>query len=66
MRKQSSGSRRRSVFGVPESSEPGNNRFWQVVTAPFRRQRDYWRTADGEPVKRERRTEGEERHRLAE
>jgi sterol desaturase/sphingolipid hydroxylase (fatty acid hydroxylase superfamily) len=54
------------VIGVPGYSQPGDNRFWQAITAPFRRQREFWRTADSEPVIRERRSEGEERHQLAE
>lgn len=54
------------VIGVPGYSEPGDNRLWHAFTAPFRRQKDYWRTPDGAPVTRNAGTEERERHRLAE
>lgn len=40
-------------IGVPGYSRPEDNRFWASFTAPFRRQRDYWRSPDGSPVERD-------------
>lgn len=54
------------VIGVPGYSEPDDNRFWQALTAPFRRQREYWQRPDGTPVTRDARVEETHRHRLAE
>jgi sterol desaturase/sphingolipid hydroxylase (fatty acid hydroxylase superfamily) len=54
------------VIGVPGYSEPGDNRFWQALASPFRRQREYWRRPDGTRVTRDSRAEGRDRHRLAE
>ena len=34
-------------IGVPGYSLIEDNRFWSVLTVPFRRQRDYWRKPDG-------------------
>ena len=34
-------------IGIPAYSTPDDNRFWQVLTLPFRKQRDYWRKPDG-------------------
>lgn len=54
------------VIGVPGYSEPDDNRFWHALTAPFRRQREYWRRPDGTPVTRDTEVEETHRHRLAE
>jgi len=54
------------VIGVPGYSEPEDNRLWQAFAAPFRRQREYWRTPDAAPVTRDTTAGAEERHRLAE
>lgn len=54
------------VIGVPGYSEPDDNRFWQALASPFRRQREYWRRPDGNRVTRDSRAEGDDRHRLAE
>ncbi|MBW3539598.1 MAG: sterol desaturase family protein [Planctomycetes bacterium] len=38
------------VIGVPGYAEPDDNRFWNLVLLPFRRQRDYWKRPDGTPM----------------
>lgn len=38
------------VVGVPGYSTMEDNRFWNTLCNPFRRQRDYWRTPDDETV----------------
>lgn len=53
------------TIGVPGYTEPDDNRLWNVVWMPFRRQRDYWRRPDGTVVAREDPTDPE-RGRLAE
>ena len=35
------------VIGVPAYSTPADNRFWQLLVMPFRRQRGYWGRPDG-------------------
>jgi sterol desaturase/sphingolipid hydroxylase (fatty acid hydroxylase superfamily) len=40
-------------IGVPAYSRPEDNRVRSVFTAPFARQRDYWRREDGTAVERE-------------
>ena len=35
------------VIGVPAYHEPVDNTLWNVLSLPFRRQRDYWRWPDG-------------------
>jgi sterol desaturase/sphingolipid hydroxylase (fatty acid hydroxylase superfamily) len=30
------------VIGIPGYSRPEDNRFWNALAHPFRRQRDYW------------------------
>ncbi len=41
------------TIGVPAYSEPEDNRLWNAVVQPFRRQRDYWRRPDGTAVARD-------------
>lgn len=41
------------VIGVPAYSRPEDNRFWNALLLPFRDQRDYWRSQDGELVQRD-------------
>lgn len=53
------------TIGVPAYSLPEDNRVWPALSAPFRRQRDYWRTPDGLTVSREGDVEAEDSHRLA-
>lgn len=42
----------RIVIGIPAYREPDNNRLGSMLGLPFRRQRDYWRAADGTIVER--------------
>jgi sterol desaturase/sphingolipid hydroxylase (fatty acid hydroxylase superfamily) len=41
------------VIGVPGYSRPEDNRFLNALLMPFRKQRDYWRTAKGDGSTRE-------------
>ncbi len=41
------------TIGVPGYSNPDDNRLWQAVWMPFRKQRDYWRGPDGGVVERD-------------
>ncbi len=41
------------VIGVPGYSLPEDNRVQSALLMPFRKQRDYWRKADGTLVDRE-------------
>lgn len=43
----------RIVIGIPGYSAPGDNRLWNALLLPFRRQRDYWRRPDGTTVERD-------------
>ena len=43
----------RIVIGVPGYSMPGDNSLWHCLSLPFRAQRDYWRTSDGQLVRRD-------------
>ncbi|HEV8582814.1 MAG TPA: sterol desaturase family protein [Thermoanaerobaculia bacterium] len=54
------------VIGVPAYTQPEDNRFWHLVSMPFRRQRDYWRTPDGGLVEREPAQRGPDRTQLEE
>lgn len=54
----------RIVIGVPGYAEPADNRLWPLLAMPFRKQRDYWRAADGESIRREPGTLGPDLHRL--
>ncbi|MBI3129707.1 MAG: sterol desaturase family protein [Candidatus Tectomicrobia bacterium] len=54
------------VIGVPGYARPEDNRFWSLVLAPFRAQRDYWRAPDGTVPPPETRSRRDRRHRLAE
>jgi sterol desaturase/sphingolipid hydroxylase (fatty acid hydroxylase superfamily) len=40
------------VIGIAGYSQPDDNRLRNALLMPFRKQRDYWRRADGEIVKR--------------
>jgi sterol desaturase/sphingolipid hydroxylase (fatty acid hydroxylase superfamily) len=54
------------VIGVPGYSDPADNRFWNDLALPFRRQREYWRRPDGTLVRRDAATSPTNRSRLAE
>jgi sterol desaturase/sphingolipid hydroxylase (fatty acid hydroxylase superfamily) len=54
------------VIGVPAYADPADNRLWNALLLPFRRQRDYWRRPDGTPVKRDRAAVDGRESRLAE
>jgi sterol desaturase/sphingolipid hydroxylase (fatty acid hydroxylase superfamily) len=54
------------VIGIPGYSESADNRFWNALFLPFRRQRDYWRRADGSLVQRDAVALSKDRTRLAE
>jgi sterol desaturase/sphingolipid hydroxylase (fatty acid hydroxylase superfamily) len=51
-------------IGVAGYSQPEDNLLWKVLTMPFRRQRDYWRTPDGETPTRDADVLGAKRTRL--
>ena len=40
------------TVGVPGYSRPEDNRLWNALMMPFRKQRDYWRRPDGSQVER--------------
>jgi sterol desaturase/sphingolipid hydroxylase (fatty acid hydroxylase superfamily) len=40
------------TVGVPAYAHPEDNRLLALLAHPFRRQRDYWRRADGGPIER--------------
>ena len=54
------------VIGVPAYSRPEDNRFWNMVMAPFREQRAYWSKPDGATVPPTSRSGRNRRHRLSE
>lgn len=54
------------TIGVPAYSNPADNRLWDAVWLPFRKQRDYWRRPDGSAVARDGSTRDPDAHRLAE
>lgn len=54
------------TIGVAGYSRPEDNRLWQALWIPFRRQRDYWRHPDGTFPTRDDSTDGPPRHRLVE
>lgn len=41
----------RIVIGIPGYSMAGDNGLWHCLSLPFRAQRDYWRTPDGQLVR---------------
>ena len=41
------------VIGIAGYSDPEDNRLWNALAMPFRRQRDYWRAADGATPQRD-------------
>lgn len=41
------------IVGVPGYSKPGDNTLWHCLSLPFRAQRNYWRTPDGQLVRRD-------------
>jgi len=54
------------VVGVPGYTLAEDNRFWNALLIPFRRQRDYWRRPDGTLVERREAPAGQNPSRLAE
>jgi sterol desaturase/sphingolipid hydroxylase (fatty acid hydroxylase superfamily) len=54
------------VVGVPGYTLAEDNRFWNALLIPFRRQRDYWRRPDGTLVERQEAPAGQSPSRLAE
>jgi sterol desaturase/sphingolipid hydroxylase (fatty acid hydroxylase superfamily) len=42
------------VIGIPGYSDPADNRLWNDLLLPFRRQREYWRRKDGMLSERDR------------
>lgn len=42
----------RISIGIPAYFDPRNNTVISTIVLPFSRQRDYWRTSDGRPVRR--------------
>jgi sterol desaturase/sphingolipid hydroxylase (fatty acid hydroxylase superfamily) len=44
---------RRLVIGVPGYAAPADNGLWATLAAPFRRQREYWRSPAGTAVERD-------------
>jgi sterol desaturase/sphingolipid hydroxylase (fatty acid hydroxylase superfamily) len=54
----------RIVIGVPGYAAPADNRLWDLVAMPFRRQREYWLRPDGEKVRRNPGDLGPKLHRL--
>jgi sterol desaturase/sphingolipid hydroxylase (fatty acid hydroxylase superfamily) len=54
------------TIGIPGYSNPEDNRLWEAIWMPFRKQRDYWRGPEGRLVEREGSPEEGDRHRLAE
>jgi sterol desaturase/sphingolipid hydroxylase (fatty acid hydroxylase superfamily) len=40
------------VVGIPGYAQREDNRFWNALLMPFRKQRDYWSRPDGTPVRR--------------
>lgn len=40
-------------IGVPGYNQPEDNRFWRVLTMPFRKQRSYWIRPDGNQIRRD-------------
>lgn len=56
----------RIEIGVPGYSRPEDNRLRAALTLPFRRQKEYWRRPDGEPVERDPRVLGPDPGRLEE
>jgi sterol desaturase/sphingolipid hydroxylase (fatty acid hydroxylase superfamily) len=54
------------VIGVPAYANADDNRLWNAMRLPFRRQRDYWRGPDGTVVQRHRRDRSARTSHLAE
>jgi sterol desaturase/sphingolipid hydroxylase (fatty acid hydroxylase superfamily) len=54
------------VIGVPGYSRPEDNRLWNLLFMPFRRQRDYWRTAGSQLAHRKVSTLREKKTRMEE
>ncbi|HLE85487.1 MAG TPA: sterol desaturase family protein [Thermoanaerobaculia bacterium] len=54
------------TIGIPGYSKPEDNRLWDAIWLPFRKQRDYWRRPDGAPVTRDGSPDGPDRYHLAE
>lgn len=56
----------RLAIGVPGYSRPEDHRLWVSLMLPFRKQRDYWRSPDGDPVERDPADLGPRRQRMEE
>ena len=56
----------RIVIGVPGYAAPGDNQLPQLLSMPFRKQRDYWTRPDGERIEREPADLGPDPYRLEE
>jgi sterol desaturase/sphingolipid hydroxylase (fatty acid hydroxylase superfamily) len=54
----------RIVIGVPGYAAPADNRLWNLLAMPFRKQREYWLRPDGEKVRRKPEDLGPRLHRL--
>jgi hypothetical protein len=54
------------VVGVPGYTLRDDNRFWNALLMPFRKQRDYWRRPDGTLVERQKTPGEQNRARLVE
>jgi sterol desaturase/sphingolipid hydroxylase (fatty acid hydroxylase superfamily) len=54
------------VIGIPAYSDAADNGLWNALLLPFRRQRDYWRRADGSLVQRDGIALSKSKSRLAE
>jgi sterol desaturase/sphingolipid hydroxylase (fatty acid hydroxylase superfamily) len=52
------------VIGIPAYRAPDDNRLWNVLVLPFRKQRDYWRGTDGTYVERDQSALGGDLNRL--
>ncbi|UUO05053.1 sterol desaturase family protein [Blastopirellula sp. J2-11] len=53
-------------IGVPGYSQPEDNTLWSLFLMPFRRQRNYWDSPDGQGAKQEASAEPQRPNRLAE
>lgn len=54
------------TIGVPGYSRPEDNRFWNTICMPFRRQREYWKRPDGTTVPTQNRSHNKRGGNLAE
>ena len=54
------------VVGIPGYTLPEDNRCWNALLMPFRKQRDYWRRPDGTQEERQNLPSNQNPARLAE